>query len=136
MARRYTKICKNLKHLSVFLAFQWSHLTSVLKKVAPKWQSNVISGDKRSGHDYKFDLSDMLLMLLLYYRSDVTQIFVGYMFGIDAPRVCCIIGRHEPILASVMAIEKHKKIDLFGNLKNRRYTSLTTKSFKIRSVSY
>jgi hypothetical protein len=45
----------------------------------------------------------MLLMLLLYYRS-------GYMFGIDDAGVCRIIRRFEEILASVMAIEKHKKL--------------------------
>jgi hypothetical protein len=45
----------------------------------------------------------MLLMLLLYYRS-------GYMFGIDDAGVCRIIRRLGAILASVMAIEKHKKL--------------------------
>ena len=52
----------------------------------------------------------MVLMLLLYYRSYVTQIFVGYMFGIDDSRVCRIIRRLEPILARVMAIQKCKKL--------------------------
>lgn len=49
-------------------------------------------------------------MLLLYYRSYVTQIFVGYLFGIDDSRVCLIIRRLEPIVASVMAIQKCKKL--------------------------
>ena len=52
----------------------------------------------------------MILMLLLYYRSYVIQIFVGYLFGIDDSRVCRIIQRLEPILASVMAIEKPKTL--------------------------
>ena len=70
----------------------------------------VISGYKRPGRDYKLDLSDMVLMLLLYYRSYVTQIFVGYMFGIDDSRVCRIIRRLEPLLARVMAIQTCKKL--------------------------
>lgn len=49
-------------------------------------------------------------MLLLYYPSYVTQVFVGYMFGIDDSRVCRIVQRLEPILASVMAIQKGKKL--------------------------
>lgn len=52
----------------------------------------------------------MILMLLLYYRSYVTQIFVGYLFGIDDSRVCRIIRRLEPLLASVMTIQKCKKL--------------------------
>ena len=47
---------------------------------------------------------------MLYDRSDVTQIFVGYMFGIDDSRVCRIIRRLEPILASVMTLQKCKKL--------------------------
>ena len=75
----------------------------ILQKVALKWPSKVISAYKRPGRDYKLDFSEMLLMLLLYYRS-------GYMFGIDDAGVCRIIQRLEAILASVMAIEKHKKL--------------------------
>jgi hypothetical protein len=52
----------------------------------------------------------MILMLLLYDRSYVSQIFVGYMFGIDDSRVCRIIQRLEPILASVMALQKGQKM--------------------------
>ena len=65
---------------------------------------------KRPDRDYKLELSDMILMLLLYYRSYVTQMFVGYLFGLDDSRVCRIIQRLEPILASVMAIEKPKTL--------------------------
>lgn len=49
-------------------------------------------------------------MLLLYYRIYVTQVFVGYMLGIDDSRVCRIVQRLEPILSSVMAIQKGKKL--------------------------
>ena len=52
----------------------------------------------------------MILMLFLYYPSYVTQIFAGYMFGIDDSRVCRIIQSFEPILASVMAIQKRKQL--------------------------
>ena len=81
-----------------------------IKKVEPRWHERVISGDKRPGRRYKVDLSDMLLMLLLYDCRYVTHVFVGYMFGIDDSRVCRIMRRLEPILASVMAIQKCKKL--------------------------
>ena len=110
MSLRYTKIRKNPKTFQRLFGLSVEQFEIILQKVAPKWQSTVISSYKRPGRDYKLDLSDMLLMLLLYYRSYVTQIFVGYMFGIDDSRVCRIIRRLEPILASVMAIQKHKKL--------------------------
>lgn len=110
MSLRYTKIRKNPKTFQRLFGLSVDQFEIILQKVAPKWESTVISSYKRPGRDYKLDLSDMLLMLLLYYRSYVTQIFVGYMFGIDDSRVCRIIRRLEPILASVMAIQKQKKL--------------------------
>jgi hypothetical protein len=63
---------------------------------------------KRPGREYKLDLADMLLMLLLYDRSYITQVFIGYLFGIDDSRVCRIIQKLEPIVANEMAMTKTK----------------------------
>lgn len=110
MSLRYRKICKNPKTFHRLCGITPQEFEIIVKKVELRWHERVISGYKRPGRDYKLDLSDMVLMLLLYYRSYVTQIFVGYMFGIDDSRVCRIMRRLEPILASVMAIQKCKKL--------------------------
>jgi hypothetical protein len=110
MNLRYTKIRKSAKTFHRLFGVTPQEFEIIVKKVEPKWHESVISGYKRPGRDYKLDLSDMVLMLLLYYRSYVTQIFVGYMFGIDDSRVCRIIRRLEPILASVMAIQTCKQL--------------------------
>ena len=83
---------------------------TILQKVEPKWQESILRSYKRPGRHHKLDLEDTMLMLLLYYRSYVTQIFIGYLFGIDDSRVCRLIRQLEPILASVMAISKCKKL--------------------------
>ena len=110
MSLRYTKIRKNTKIFHRLCGISVVQFDSILKKIEPKWQSTVISCYKRPGRNYTLDLSDMFLMLLLYYRSYMTQVFVGYLFGIDDSRVCRIIRRLEPILARVMAIQKCKKL--------------------------
>ena len=110
MSLRYTKIRKNSKAFQRFFGISVAQFNVILEKVAPKWELTVISGYKKPDRGYKLDISDMILMLLLYYRSYVTQIFVGYMFGIDDSRVCRIIQRLEAILVSVMAVQKHKKL--------------------------
>lgn len=110
MSLKYTKIRKNPKTFQRLFGITPQEFDIILQKVAPKWQSNVISSYKRPGRNYKMDLSDMILMLLLYYRSYITHVFVGYMFGIDDSRVCRIIRSLEPILASVMALQKCKKL--------------------------
>ena len=110
MSLRYTKIRKNPKTFQRLFGITPQEFEIIVKKAEPKWHERVISGYKRPGRDYKLDLSDMILMLFLYYGNYVTQIFVGYMFGIDDSRVCRIIQRLEPILASVMAMSKCKKL--------------------------
>ncbi|ETO91454.1 MAG: hypothetical protein P857_369 [Candidatus Xenolissoclinum pacificiensis L6] len=48
----------------------------------------------------------MLLALLLYYRSYITQEFIGYLFGIHDSQVCRFIRKLEPIVASILRITK------------------------------
>ena len=61
------------------------------------------------------DLKDFLrtavvLLILLYYRSYISQLFVSFLFGIDDSRVCRLIRRIESLLAQVVAISKREKL--------------------------
>ena len=80
----------------------------ICTKVTPLWKRQVLGKYKRPGRNFALSLEDMILMLLLYYRSYITQMFVGYLFGLDDSRVCRIIQKLEPLLAKVMAIPKEK----------------------------
>lgn len=82
----------------------------IMKKMHPKWKEKVLSQYKRPGRYFKLDLEEMVLMLLLYYRSYISQEFVGYLFGLDTSRVSRLIKRLEPLLAQVMAITKTKRL--------------------------
>jgi len=110
MSLKYAKIRKNTKTFHRLFGITPQEFDIILQKVEPMWHERIISSYKRPGRNYKMDLSDMILMLLLYYRSYITHVFVGYMFGIDDSRVCRIIRSLEPILASVMALQKCKKL--------------------------
>ena len=77
MSLRYLKIRNNSKTFQRLFGLSVEEFDKILKALEPKWHSSVLSQYKRPGRDYKLDLSDMLLMLLLYYRSYVTQVFVG-----------------------------------------------------------
>jgi hypothetical protein len=79
-------------------------------KVKDQWINSVLGRYKRPGRPYDHALEDMILMLLLYFRSYITQGFVGYLFDLDKSRVCRIIQTLEPLLARVMAISKHKHL--------------------------
>lgn len=83
----------------------------IIQKVESHWNQGLKETYKRPGRNFKLPLEDMVLMLLLYYRSYITQLFVGCLFGVDDSRVCRIIRKLEPILAKVMAIKKERHLN-------------------------
>ena len=110
MSLKYTKIRKNPIIFNRLFGVSVSQFDEILLKIESKWEKQVIHYYKRPGRNYKLELPDMLLMLMLYYRSYITQMFVGFLFGIDDSRVCRIIQKLEPILAKEMALTKTKHL--------------------------
>ena len=82
----------------------------VFSKLLPHWKKRVVQRYKRPGRNNELSLSEQILMLLLYYRSYTTQIFIGFLFDIDDSRICQNIQRLEPILARVIAITKTRHL--------------------------
>ena len=108
MSIRYTKIVKYPRVFCRLFGVSPTEFNKICLKVYPLWQKKILGKYKRPGRNFVLSLEDMILMLLLYYRTYSTQIFIGFLFGIDDSRVCRLIQRLEPILAKVMAIPKEK----------------------------
>ncbi len=51
-----------------------------------------------AGHPFKLSLEDRLLMLLMYYRSYVTSILLGFVFNLDQSNVLKDIRMLEPLV--------------------------------------
>jgi DDE superfamily endonuclease/Helix-turn-helix of DDE superfamily endonuclease len=51
-----------------------------------------------AGHPFKLSLEDRLLMLLMYYRSYVTSILLGFLFNLDQSNVLKDIRMLEPLV--------------------------------------
>ena len=108
MSLRYTRI---VNYPTVFLRLfgvKPSEFGEILTKVRPLWEKQVLGQYKRPGRPFALSLEDIILMLLLYYRSYATQLLVGFWFGIDDSRVCRLIQKLEPLLVKVMTIPKEK----------------------------
>lgn len=108
MSIRYAKI---YKHPTVFLrlfGIRPLEYKQIVLRVQPLWEQQILEKYKRPGRNFALSLEDMILMLLLYYRSYITQMFVGFLFGLDDSRVCRIIKKLEPLLAQVMALPREK----------------------------
>ena len=110
MSLRYVKVKNSPKTFIRLFGISVKEFALILSQVSPEWERQVIGRYKRPGRDYKLDLADMILMLLLYYRCYTTQLFIGFLFGVDDSRVCRNIRILEPLLAKVMAISKTRHL--------------------------
>lgn len=61
-----------------------------------------------AGPKHKLPLADRLLLLLIYYRTYTTHIFLGFLFGIDDSAVGRNINPLQPLLAGVFRIPERK----------------------------
>ena len=107
MALKYTKV---KEHPTIFLrlfGITPYQFEKIIIQLEPLWEKRILGVYKRPGRDFKLSMEEMVLLTLLYYRSYVSQLFVGFLFGIDDSRVCRLIRRIEPLLAQVVAISKY-----------------------------
>ena len=108
MAIRFEKISKQPRVFNRIFGVSVEQAQSIRGGVRPFWEEKIKGSYKRPGRNAKLELADQVLMLLLYYRSYVTMVFVGHLFGIDDSNVCRIIKRLEPLVAKVTAITKDR----------------------------
>jgi hypothetical protein len=103
---RYNKVKKRPRTFLRLFGVRPEEVDFIVSQVRPLWEERVIGAYKRPGRYFKLDLEEMILMVLLYYRSYATQLFVGVLFGIDESRVCRLIQKLEPLIEEVFRIPR------------------------------
>lgn len=110
MTISYHKISKHPKIFLRLLGVTKEEFDILASKLELAWHKKVINKYKRPGRNYKLSIEQMLMMLLLYYRTYSTQMQIGFMFCIDDSRVCRIIKTLEPLVARIVAIKKNRAL--------------------------
>ena len=88
-----------------------SEFHQATKKLTPLFRKKYIKNKKLPGRPTGIKrIENKLLCLLIHYRTYTTQLFVGFLFQVDAATVCRTIKRLEPLLARVMKIKKEWKM--------------------------
>src|SRR5450759_2241947 len=59
-----------------------------------------------AGHPFRLPLEDRLLMLLIYYRSYVTSILLGFVFNLDQSNVLKDIRMLEPLVKECIPLPR------------------------------
>lgn len=55
-------------------------------------------------------LEDKLVCLLIYYRTYITHIFLGYLFNLHESNICRLLKKIEPLLAKKITIIKDRSL--------------------------
>jgi hypothetical protein len=106
----YSKISKHPRIFLRLFGVNPDQAREIIKKVEPLWEKQILQKYKRPGRPFKIELTEMVLMVLLYYRSYMTHLTIGWMFGVDDSTVCRMIRRLEPILATMMRLKKDRTL--------------------------
>ncbi|TDG95422.1 transposase family protein [Cardinium endosymbiont of Culicoides punctatus] len=104
----YKKLSKHPFSLRRLLGIELSELQKILFFLTPVWASHLSKRYKGPGRHYKHDLGSMVSLLLIYYRSYLTQEFLGYLFDLDKSNVCRIIQQLEPLLSKILPISSKR----------------------------
>lgn len=88
----------------------------VLRQLKPRYdiwnhRRRERSGRQRKiggGRPFHLTLEDKLLMLLLYYRTYTTHVFLGFLFGIDDSNVGRNMNPLQPLLAGIFRIPERR----------------------------
>lgn len=106
----FERVCNQKKNFSRLTGVKLSEFCEILRKVSPKWDE-VQQKKKIAGRTSKLKtLEDEVLLVLIYYRFYVSFQFLEMLFDLDESNICRHIQKIEPILASVIKINKNREL--------------------------
>ena len=77
---------------------------SHIKRLSRRERKRAIGAGRR----HELPVCDRLLMTLMYYRTYISQEFLGYLFDMDAGSVCRNMQIIRPVLAQVFRIPERR----------------------------
>lgn len=112
-AKRLKKSPKSFRRLTGIGIKEFEKLNDQLEVSHKCWDNQrrekpdrkrAIGGGMRS----RLSVEDRLLMLLIYYRSYVSHVFLGFLFGLDDSNVGRNINPLKPLLAGIFRIPEKR----------------------------
>ena len=80
-------------------------------KAQPLWQTHVRESKKVCGRPFGLiDMETHILCLLLYYRTYITQEFIGFLCDVDDSCICRSLRRTSQVLAPALGMNKRRTV--------------------------
>ena len=107
MLLSYTELSKHPRIFRKLTGLKLKHFNKILTEVSKyldKEFSNIGRKPKINNHE------DRVLLVLIYYRTYMTQEFLGYLIGLDESNICRLLNRVELLLIKKIHIKKDRTL--------------------------
>src|ERR1700733_12486047 len=110
MALNFTKLKKRPLVFKQLSGLGIKEFEEVVERIREAWEKREAQKkcDGRSSH--LATLEDKVLCLLIYYRTYISQFFLGYLFNLHSSNVSRLFKKLEPLLAKKTAIKKNREL--------------------------
>ena len=110
MALNFTKLKKQPIVFKQLIGLSIGEFEEVVERIRKAWEKREAQKkcDDRPSHLAR--LEDKVLCLLMYYRTYISQIFLGYLFNLHSSNICRLFKKLEPLLAKKTAIKKNREL--------------------------
>lgn len=111
MACNFKRLFKKPKAFLRITGVSVEEFEKILKMVEPIWEEKVEQIKVVSGRPYGLgSLEGHILCLLIYYRTYLTQEFLGFLFDVDDSCISRSIRRIAKVLAPTLGIQKSRLV--------------------------
>ena len=106
----YTRIRRYPYNFRRITGLRLEVFDALVEKVRPSFEKLEA---KKLGHgrmSHLPTLEDKLLCVLMYYRTYISHVFLGYLFNLHNSNICRLLRKMEPLLAKKISIKKDRTL--------------------------
>ncbi|ACP20856.1 hypothetical protein Aasi_1490 [Candidatus Amoebophilus asiaticus 5a2] len=106
----YTRISKYPYNFRRITGLRLETFDKLVLKVRPLFEELESSKLRHGRMSHLPTLEDKLLCVLMYYRTYISHVFLGYLFNLHNSNICRLLRKMEPLLAKKISIKKDRSL--------------------------
>ncbi|ACE06402.1 hypothetical protein Aasi_1055 [Candidatus Amoebophilus asiaticus 5a2] len=106
----YARISKHPYNFRRITGLRLETFEQLVLKVRPLFEELESSKLRHGRMSHLPTLEDKLLCVLMYYRTYISHVFLGYLFNLHNANICRLLRKMEPLLAKKISIKKDRSL--------------------------
>jgi hypothetical protein len=106
----YEKLSKHPHNFTRISGLSIEIFNKLVTKVRPCFQQLEAKKLRHGRRSHLPTLEDKLLCVLVYYRTYISHVFLGYLFNLHNSNICRLLKKMEPLLAKKITITKDRSL--------------------------